>query len=179
MINMDEQEHEPATLATSARWTIVLPHYYNARSGLTFEHNPKSGNLRLTLTGNSRHHPMKRSQIVRRLRESTAALVTAHNVPAQDYVTATVELHHPEKGAKYVRDTDNLVAMGKPIFDALQPARPARQSPKTGKWSKSIPGAGVVPDDSPKFMRKLYGIRRGSDFRPFPCIVLHIDGVAW
>jgi hypothetical protein len=172
-----------ATAPADTTWTIVLPHFYSERKPLTFEYTGNgTGNLRLTLTGNSRHHWRQRSSVNKRIRETTARLLTLKNIPPQDFVTAIVELHHPEKGVKYVRDRDNLWAMGKPMWDALQPAKEPhyRKDKVTGELKKvhgTIPGAGIVPDDSDKYVYKDVRIVRGSNLRPFPVIAMHIGGL--
>lgn len=166
-------------------WTITLPHFYSARKPLTFTHTAK-GNLTLTLTGNSRHNRWGRHSVVKRIRETTAQWLILKQIPPQEFVTAIVELHHPEPGVKYLRDRDNLWAMAKPMFDAMQPGRPARAEwrtdKKTGERSLKtvgpVPGAGIIPDDSDKYARKGVEIVRGSSFATYPVIVMRIDGLA-
>lgn len=175
----------PITEGTPTTWRIRLPHYYSARKPLTFEHTP-AGRLRLTLTSNSHLHRMKQASLEKRLRETAARLLTAQNIPPQQYVRAWVELHDPKPGVRYVRDSDNLAAMSKPLFDALQPAKPARvqqcRDRKTGRsYFRKIgplPGAGIVPDDSDKYVYKdRPQIIRGSGLYPEPAIVLCVEGL--
>ncbi|OFN17773.1 hypothetical protein HMPREF2604_07480 [Corynebacterium sp. HMSC055A01] len=52
-----------------------------------------------------------------------------------------VQLHYRPRDNRG-RDTDNVAASGKPIYDALS------------RGSKQIPGLGLVPDDLPRFMGK-------------------------
>ena len=157
-------------------WRIALPHLDDDGKPLTFSRTAK-GNLKLTITSNSRHHWRQRSSVTRRLRETAARLITAHGIPPQRFVRVWVELHHPEPGKKYLMDAGNLAAMSKPLVDALQEPRAGKLFPRTGRVVGRAAGAGIVPNDGEDFvLQERDRIERGSVEYREPRIVLVVEG---
>ncbi len=90
--------------------------------------------------GWSKGAAMAKAAKIREIRETTVALAIHADLPrGLPYVT--VQLHYQPRDRRR-RDTDNLLATGKPIFDGL------------AAGTKKAPGYGLVPDDTPEFMSK-------------------------
>lgn len=90
--------------------------------------------------GFTRGAAMAKAAKIREIRETTIALAVHANLPqGLDYVR--VQLHYQPRD-KRRRDTDNLTATAKPIYDGL------------AAGGKNIRGYGLVPDDTPEYMAK-------------------------
>lgn len=85
---------------------------------------------------NGREHWRVKAKAVKQIRETTAALVRQAKVPTLNNIS--VELHYVPRD-KRRRDPLNLVATLKPIEDG-------------------IVDAGVVPDDTPKYVKSIMPI---------------------
>lgn len=89
--------------------------------------------LNLNDSGASRGARMEKAKVIKAVRRTAAILAKHHRLPL-DVGHATVELHYrPRTNAR--RDTDNLVATAKPIYDGLT-------------------DYGLVKDDVPQYMSK-------------------------
>lgn len=113
--------------------------------------------LSLNQRGASRGARFMHAKMVAQVREEVYKLAFAHRLPrGLSYIT--VQLHYRPRDRRR-RDTDNLVATAKPIYDALTAGRPAgisRRRSKDGQV-RVVPaqlGYGMVADDTPDFMGK-------------------------
>ncbi|WP_280273394.1 hypothetical protein [Nocardia wallacei] len=108
--------------------------------------------LSLNDSGASRGAALARSRKRKQLRTDVCRLAALAYLPrGVDHVT--VQLHYRPRDNR-VRDTDNLIATAKPIYDALTKGRPARISPRTRRPVPAQIGYGMVPDDTPRWMTK-------------------------
>ncbi|WP_245558119.1 hypothetical protein [Nocardia thailandica] len=90
--------------------------------------------------GYTRGAAMAKAAKIREIRQTTVALAVHADLPrGLDYVT--VQLHYQPRD-KRRRDTDNLTATAKPIYDGL------------AAGGKNFAGYGLVPDDTPGYMGK-------------------------
>ena len=113
------QEHDDAT---PRQWLLLLP----------FQKPP--------LSLNNRMHHMAKARHTAAVRQTTMWAAAQHRLP-QGLGKVRVEFYYVPDRIR-VRDTDNLVATLKPIYDAL------------AGGSRNRAGWGLVPDDSPEFMEK-------------------------
>lgn len=105
---------------------------------LPFSSPPLSMNDR----GMSRAAMYAKSAKTRTIRDGFHVLAIKNKLPRHPIVQhVTVTLHYQPRDSR-TRDTDNLVATAKPIYDALA------QGPVTRR------GYGMVPDDKPQWMSK-------------------------
>lgn len=89
---------------------------------------------------NDRSHWARRSAQVRDIRQTISILAANARLPrGVDHVTVQLE-YRPRDNRR--RDTDNLVASLKPICDEL------------AAGTRTHPGYGMVPDDTPRWMAK-------------------------
>ncbi|TDP29814.1 crossover junction endodeoxyribonuclease RusA [Nocardia ignorata] len=90
--------------------------------------------------GYTRGAAMAKAAKIRELRQTMVALAIHHNLP-RGLLYATVCLHYQPRDRRR-RDTDNLTATAKPLYDGL------------ASGGKTLVGYGLVPDDTPEFMAK-------------------------
>ncbi|ANA85292.1 RusA-like Holliday junction resolvase [Gordonia phage BritBrat] len=83
---------------------------------------------------------MAKSALTARIRQQVQLLAVLHQLP-RNVAHTSVQLHYRPCDNRR-RDTDNLVATLKPICDAL------------AAGTKTHPGYGLVPDDTPQYMAK-------------------------
>jgi crossover junction endodeoxyribonuclease RusA len=102
--------------------------------------------------GASRGAAFAKAQKIRDIRNLVIGLAHAQRLPRLiDHVE--VQLHYRPRDSRR-RDTDNLVATAKPIYDAFTVGKPAKISARTGRPVPAQPGYGLVFDDTPEFMAK-------------------------
>lgn len=90
--------------------------------------------------GFTRGAAMAKAAKIREIRETTIALAVHADLPqGLDYVR--VQLHYQPRDNRR-RDTDNLTATAKPIYDGL------------AGGGKNFAGYGLVADDTPEYMAK-------------------------
>ena len=104
------------------------------------------------LTANQRLHWTQRAARTKGLRESAHWLACAARIPPQDHVTVGV-CYRPRDNRR--RDADNLVPTLKAACDG-------------------IVDAGVVPDDTPRFMSKLMPVIHPADKQLGPALWLEV-----
>lgn len=92
------------------------------------------------ITWNYRGHWAKKAKITKTIRDEIHVRAQAARLPRNlGHITVTF---HYQPGDNRHRDTDNLGATTKPIFDAL------------AAGTRTHPGYGMVKDDTPQYMTK-------------------------
>ncbi|APT93752.1 hypothetical protein CPHO_08445 [Corynebacterium phocae] len=109
---------------------------YLQRVGLPWTKPPLSMNDR----GASRGATYAKAQKINEIQHIISLLARRVTMPP-NHAYLIVQLNYRPRDNRR-RDTDNLIATAKPIYDAL------------AGGSTKIPGLGIVPDDTPQYMGK-------------------------